>query len=258
LMSFRSTHCPPEGKMSLFKCLLAHTHDLRLELSRHQASAEEWENFNAECWRFLATAAQLPTPPAPARNLTDPVQAPCVTDGLIERQRIDPSGRKPNCGALSFSYLQFKVIEALQPHPAYEIDDGFQPLGVIQRMTFAGDRKAKTALSELRRAGFSLLDIVDDLVAKGMVVKTEYEPCNGDVMVGLAANLPMREAAHVERKKLIRTIASSIALCCTGTRMEQVLSLRPQVIWSNQAVRFGRSYPAFIQSKIASQIAPNH
>ncbi len=193
--------------MSLFKGLLAHTHDLRLELSRHQASLEEWRNFNAECWRYLATAAQLPTPPAPAGN-----QAPRVTNGPIERQGIDPSGRKPNCGALSFSYLQFKVIEALQPHPAYESDDGFQPLGVIQRMTFAGDRKAKTALSELRRAGFSLLDIVDDLVAKGMVVKTEYEPCNGDAMVGLAANLPMREAAHVERKKLIRTIACKYRL----------------------------------------------
>jgi hypothetical protein len=195
--------------MSLFIGLRAHVHDLRLELSRHQASLKEWKNFNAECWRYLATAAQLPTPPEPAGNLMDP---PRVTNGLIERQRIDPSGRKPNCGALSFSYLQFKVIEALQPHPAYESDDGFQPLGVIQRMTFAGDRKAKTALSELRRAGFSLLDIVDDLVAKGMVVKTEYEPCNGDAMVGLAANLPMREAAHVERKKLIRTIACKYRL----------------------------------------------
>ena len=193
--------------MSLFKGLLARIHDLRLELSRHQASLKDWRNFNAECWRFLATAAQLPTPPAPAGNPTDPVQAPRGADGSIERQRIDPSGRKPNCAALTFSYLQFKVIEALQPHPAYEIDDGFQPLGVIQRMTFDGDRKAKTALSELRRAGFSLLDIVDDLVAKGMAVKTEYEPCNGDVMVGLTANLPMREAAHFERKKLIRNIA---------------------------------------------------
>jgi len=205
-------HCPPEGKMSLFKGLLAHIHDLHLELSRHQASLEEWKNFNAECWRFLATAAQLPTLPEPADNLTAPVQAPRVANGPIERPRIDPSGRKPNCGALSFSYLQFKVIEAVQPHPAYELDDGFQPLGVIQRLTFAGDRKAETALSELRRAGFSLLDIVDDLVAKGMVVKTEYEPCNGDVMVGLAANLPMREAAHVERKKLIRNIACKYRL----------------------------------------------
>jgi hypothetical protein len=195
--------------MSLFIGLRAHLHDLRLELSRHQASLKEWKNFNAECWRSLATAAQLPTPPEPASNLMDPTR---VTNGLIERQRIDPSGRKPNCGALSFSYLQFKVIEALQPHPAYEIDDGFQPLAVIQRMTFAGDRRAQTALSELRRAGFSLLDIVDDLVAKGMVVKTEYEPCNGDAMVGLAANLPMREAAHVERKKLIRTIACKYRL----------------------------------------------
>jgi hypothetical protein len=198
--------------MNLFKGLLAHIHDLHLELSRHQASLEEWKNFNAECWRFLATAAQLPTLPEPAGNVTAPVQAPPVTNGLIQPQGINPSGRKPNCSALSFSYLQFKVIEAVQPHPAYELDDGFQPLGVIQHMTFAGDRKAKRALSELCRAGFALLDIVDDLVAKGMVVKTEYEPCNGDVMVGLAANLPMREAAHVERKKLIRNIACKYRL----------------------------------------------
>jgi hypothetical protein len=198
--------------MSLFKGLLAHIQDLHLELSRHQASAEEWKNFNAECWRYLATAAQLPTPSEPGGNLTAPVQAPRVANGPIKRRGIDPSGRKPNCGALSFSYLQFKVVEALQPHPGYEIDDGFQPLGVIQRMTFAGDRKAKRALSELRLAGFSLLDIVDDLVAKEMVVKTEYEPCNGDMMVGLAANLPMREAALVERKKLIRTIAGEYRL----------------------------------------------
>ena len=154
----------------------------------------------------------MPTLPEPAGNVTAPVQAPPVTNGLIQPQGINPSGRKPNCSALSFSYLQFKVIEAVQPHPAYELDDGFQPLGVIQRMTFAGDRKAKRAISELCRAGFALLDIVDDLVAKGMVVKTEYEPCNGDVMVGLAANLPMREAAHVERKKLIRNIACKYRL----------------------------------------------
>ena len=198
--------------MNLFKGLLAHIHDLHLELSRHQASSEDWKDFNAECWRYLATAAELSSPPEPAGNLTAPAQASRAANGPIERRGIDPSGRKPNCGALSFSYLQFKVIEALQPHPAYEIDDGFQPLGVIQRMTFAGDRKANRALSELRRAGFSLLDIVDDLVAKGMVVKTGYEPCNGDVMVGLAANLPMREAAHVERKKLIRNIACKYRL----------------------------------------------
>jgi len=183
-----------------------------LELSRYQASSEDWKNFNAECWRYLATAAQLPAPPEPASHMTSPIQAPRVTNGLVKRSGIDPSGRKPNCGALSFSYLQFKVIEALQPHPGYESDDGFQPLGVIQCMTFDGDKKAKTALSELRRAGFSLLDIIDELVAKGMVVKTEFEPCNGDLMVGLTANLTMREAAHVERKKLIRNIACKYRL----------------------------------------------
>ena len=183
-----------------------------MELSRYQASSEDWKNFNAECWRYLATAAQLPAPPEPASHMTSPIQAPRVTNGLVERSGIDPSGRKPNCSALSFSYLQFKVIEALQPHPGYESDDGFQPLGVIQCMTFDGDKKAKTALSELRRAGFSLLDIIDELVAKGMVVKTEFEPCNGDLMVGLTANLTMREAAHVERKKLIRNIACKYRL----------------------------------------------
>jgi hypothetical protein len=198
--------------MSLFIGLLAHIHELRLELTRLQASLKDWKNFNAECWRCLATAAELPAQTEPASNLTRPIQAPHVTNGLIKLRGIDASGRKPNCSALSFSYLQFKVIDALQPHPGYESDDGFQPLGVIQCMTFDGDRKAKTALSELRGAGFFLLDIVDDLVAKGMVVKTEYEPCNGDVMVGLTANLPMREAAHVERKKLIRNIASKYRL----------------------------------------------
>jgi hypothetical protein len=198
--------------MSLFIGLLAHIHELRLELSRLQASLKDWKNFNAECWRYLATAAQSPTPPEPASHLTSPIQAPRATSGLIECRGIDASGRMPNCSALSFSYLQYKVIEALQPHPGYESDDGFQPLGVIQCMTFDGDRKAKTALAELRRAGFSLLDIVDDLVARGMVVKTEYEPCNGDVMIGLTPNLPMREVAHVERKKLIRNIACKYRL----------------------------------------------
>jgi hypothetical protein len=170
------------------------------------------ERFQCRMLALLVPAAQLPASAEPASNMTSPIQAPRATNGLIEHRGIDASGRTPNCSALSFSYLQFKVIEALQPHPAYECDDGFQPLGVILCMTFDGDRKAKTALSELRRAGFSLLDIVDELVAKGMVVKTEYEPCNGDVMVGLAANLPMREAAHVERKKLIRNIACKYRL----------------------------------------------
>jgi hypothetical protein len=192
--------------------LMARIRALRLELNRLEASAKEWNDFNTECWRYLATASQLPAPTEPTSKLPSPIQAPGVASGLIERGGLDASGRMPNCSALSFSYLQFKVIEALQPHPAYDSDDGFQPLGVIERMTFDGERKAKKALSELHGAGFSLLDIVDSLVARNMVVKTGYEPCNGDVMVGLTANFPMREAALVERKKLIRTIASKYSL----------------------------------------------
>jgi len=192
-------------KMSFLIGLPANIRDLRLELSRLQASSKDWKNFNAECWRCLATAAKSPAPTDPA-NSTSSIQAPRVTNGLVGRQRMR------NCCALSFSYLQFKVIETLQPHPAYESDDGFQPLGVILSMNFGEERKARTALAELHGAGLSLVDIVDDLVARDMVVKTGYEACNGDLMIGLAANLPKREAAYLERRKLIGTFAAKYSL----------------------------------------------
>jgi len=188
--------------MRLRISLPANIRNLRLELSRLQASSKDWKNFNAECWRSLAAAAKSPAPTEPA-NSTSSRQAPRA---LIGRQRTR------NCCALSFSYLQFKVVEALQPHPAYESDDGFQPLGVILSMSFGEERKATKALAELHGAGLSLADIVDDLVARDMVVKTGYEACNGDAMIGLAANLPKREAAHLERRKLIGTFAAKYSL----------------------------------------------
>ncbi len=52
------------------------------------------------------------------------------------------------------------------------------------------------------------MSIVAEFIEKGIIVQTPYEPCNGDVMLGLCENLPRRQAAHEERKRLIEELAA--------------------------------------------------
>jgi hypothetical protein len=174
-----------------------------LELTRLRASVEDLRHFNAKCWRYLKTAADTPAP-APSGD---------GSSALSELIQCGNKGCTPRKGsALSASYLRFKVIEALQPHPAYEKDDGFQQLSVILSLKFDRDRKAKKALTELRRSGHKFSTVVDDLVSEGIAVKTGHEPWNGDVMIGLAENLARRPAAHTERKQVIVNLAHKFGL----------------------------------------------
>ena len=113
------------------------------------------------------------------------------------------------CSALAKSYLKFKLIEALQPHPAYDNDDGFQPLWVVRSLKFDGDRLGRENLAEFADAEAPIMAIVDELVQEDIVVKTQFEPCNGDVMLGLRENLPRRQAAHEERRAIVENLAAS-------------------------------------------------
>ena len=68
--------------------------------------------------------------------------------------------------------------------------------------------------------------IVAELVEKGTIVQTPYEPRNGDVMLGLPDNLPVRKAAHEERKKLIACLAKNTDIAPDGTKTAPA-GLRP-------------------------------
>jgi hypothetical protein len=180
---------------------------LRLEIMQLRRSVAELKAFNACSREFLKTAATLSAdakarPPA-AGKPAHPRPAPAAL-------RLKPLAAR--CSALAAAYLRFKVVEALQPHPAYANDDGFQPLGVIVSLNFTGDRKARKVREEFMAAKLSLLDVVEDLINEGIVVKTAYEPRNGDAMVGLVENLPKREAADRERTRLVADLASKYGL----------------------------------------------
>jgi hypothetical protein len=175
--------------------------EIYLELTRLRASVEDLRKFNAKCRNYLKTAAE---PSAPSDRERRPLNK------LIRCAKVGCTARESS--ALAVSYIRFKLIEALQPHPAYEKDDGFQQLSVILSLKFEGDRKAKKALAELRRSGQSLSAVVNDLVSEGIAVKTGYEPWNGDVMIGLTQNLSRRPAAHCERKNVIVESARKFGL----------------------------------------------
>ena len=121
------------------------------------------------------------------------------------------SGAK-NASALAKSYLQYKIIEALQPHPAYETDDGFHPRCVICSMSLHDDLRAQDALAELGASDVTLIGVIAELVENGTITQTAYEPCYGDVMLGLPENLDIRRKAHQERINLVIQEAAQFGL----------------------------------------------
>ena len=74
-------------------------------------------------------------------------------------------------------------------------------------MRFDDDPRAREALAEFHGRELPILPIVAEFVEKGTIVQTPYEPWNGDVMLGLPEFLPVRKAAHEERKKLVACLA---------------------------------------------------
>ncbi len=174
--------------------------ELRKVNRRLQTSLKNLKAFNAKCREFLKTAAK------PAASAAD-CKAPGIDNSAVASSTPKVIHIEPKPSAIATAYLQFKIIEALQPHPAYENDDGFQPLEVVLSISRDTDRNARMAIAEFEARGLSLLTVLEDLVAKGIVVKTGYEPRNGDIMIGLSENLGKRDAAECERTKIIADLA---------------------------------------------------
>jgi len=182
--------------------------ELRRCVDRLREGLADLQAYNANCRDFLKKAARLSAAGKAANvRLLDKAASSRRLAGAVKAK--PPIAR---CSTLFEAYLQFKIIEALQPHPAYDNDDGFQPLGVILALNFKGDRKAKKARTQLEAAGLSLLDVLGSLEKRGIVVRTGYEPQNGDVMVGLTENLPKREAADCERRSIVSNLAHKYGL----------------------------------------------
>jgi len=191
------------GRVLSFADIYRHIQALRESMAAFKAfSARKWprpENA-AELDAVNSSAEAVETAAAPLLNLAlDPRCGHCRAKGLGCTQAASRSD-------LANFYLQYKVVEALQPHANYAFDDGFQPLGIISTLQFNGDAGADQALREFGGKP-PIMAVVAELMEKGIVVQTPYEPRNGDIMLGLRDNLPLREAAYQERKKLIETLA---------------------------------------------------
>ena len=185
--------------------------DIYAQLQALRQSVAEFRAFNARSPQVaeaagqteaaICSAAAVESAAAPLLNLSlDPRCIRCRAKRLRRSQAI-------KCSALARSYLEYRIIEALQPHPAYESDDGFQPLWIIRSLKFDDDPRAGDALAEFGGGDLPVMPVVAEFVEKGIVVQTPYEPWNGDVMLGLPEFLPMRKAAHEERKKLVAGLA---------------------------------------------------
>jgi hypothetical protein len=193
------------GRVLSFADIYRHIQTLRESMAAFRASnARKWQcpENAAEVDAANSSAEAVETAAAPLLSLAlDPRCCQCRAKQL----RRTPGG---GCSILARHYLQYKIIEALQPHPSYKCDDGFQPLGVISGLRFDGEPGAGEALAEFRGRLPPVMSIVAEFIEKGIVVQTPYEPWNGDVMVGLRQYLPLRQAAHEERKRLIEELAA--------------------------------------------------
>jgi hypothetical protein len=185
--------------------------DVHLQLQALLDSVTDLRETSAQSREILATAPAL-SAMCNCAAAVESAAAP-LTDLRLDRRCIrcrSKRSRRPqtlNCSALAISYLKYRIIEALQPHPSYTSDDGFQPLYVIRSLKFDDERRGREALAEFAGLDLPILEIVAELVESGIIVRTPYEPCNGDVMLGLPEYLPLRKAAHEERKTIIASLA---------------------------------------------------
>ncbi len=125
----------------------------------------------------------------------------------------DPAGNRPQVqgevSALLAAYLQYKIVEFLQPHTGYEFDDGFQPCSIIG-CAIECDQKAQKLLAGAGET--ALNEVLAAMIENGSVILTPYEPANGDCMLGLPENLGKRKAAFEERKNMIIESATRVSL----------------------------------------------
>ncbi len=173
--------------------------------------AADFRTLNIAGREFLRTAFK--TPMDSTYYMESFSSLPSACGPKAHSGKSEPGGKAPGkFSALAFSYLQYKIIEALQPHPAYEFDDGFQPLEVIQSMSFDDDPAAQQALAEFGPGDLPVMDVLAAMLENETVIRTGYEPCNGDVMVGLPENLGRRQLARVERERLVVGLAAKYSL----------------------------------------------
>ncbi len=160
-------------------------HRLWLDYQSVARARQSREELIAENERLTENLAQL------ARN-----NGTCRFAGTC----VARSGQAGPRNALVSSYLHYRIVEFLQPHPGYQNDDGFQPRGIAESM-FDGDSCDRKFIAEAGKS--SLMEVLAELIANGEVIETPFEPANGDVMLGLPENLGKRKAAYEERKCLI-------------------------------------------------------
>jgi hypothetical protein len=193
------------GRVLSFADIYKHIQTLRESMAAFRAfnaRKRHCQENAAELDAVNSSAEAVESAAAPLLNLA--IDLRC-SQCRAKRSNCAPSA---GCSVLARHYLQYKIIEALQPHSSYKFDDGFQPLGLISTLRFDGEPGAEEALAEFCGRQPPIMSIVAEFIEKGIIVQTPYEPWNGDVMLGLRDYLPRREAAREERKRLIEELAA--------------------------------------------------
>jgi hypothetical protein len=193
------------GRVLSFADIYKHIQTLRESMAAFRAfnaRKRQCQEGAAELDAVNSSAEAVETAAAPLLSLAlDPRCCEC----RVKRLRRAPDG---GCSMLARHYLQYKIVEALQPHSSYKFDDGFQPLGLISSLRFDGEPGAEEALAEFGGRQPPVMSVVAGFIEKGIIIQTPYEPWNGDIMLGLRQYLPQRQAAHEERRKLIEELAA--------------------------------------------------
>lgn len=199
---------PSAGRVLSFADIYRHIQALRELMAAFKAfnsRKRQCPESGNELEAVNSSADAVETAAAPLLSLSlDPRCCSC----RAKRLRRAPGA---DCSDLAHFYLRYKIVEALQPHPNYKSDDGFQPFGLVSTLRFCDEPGADQALDEFNGRQPPIMAALADLIEKGIVVQTPFEPWNGDVMLGLRANLPLREAAHQERRRLIETLAEKFS-----------------------------------------------
>jgi hypothetical protein len=195
---------PQDRKVLSFEDIYKRAQALRDSVAKFKVSS-------AQSKQLLETAPELDAVCNCAAALE--TAAACLVDSHLDPRcaqcasKQSPSPQAVGCSTLAKAYLKYSIVEALQPHPAYKHDDGYQPLYVVRSMKFDVGRKGRKALAEFRGREIPILQVIAELVDRGIVVQTDFEACNGDVMLGLPEYLPLRGKAHEERIGIVESLA---------------------------------------------------
>ncbi len=133
------------GRVLSFADIYKHIQTLRESMAAFRAfnarKRQSQENA-AELDAVNSSAEAVETAAAPLLNLALDLRC---SHCRVKRLRRAPSA---GCSMLARHYLQYRIVEALQPHSSYTSDDGFQPLGLISTLRFDGEHGTEEALAE--------------------------------------------------------------------------------------------------------------